>query len=241
MLSKQPLTVSDLARQLKLPKSSVHGVCATLTWLGLLARRPGNTFAIGPHVMRWANAFLAQTDLTAEFSALWDTQSVLTDETITLSVMEGQEVVYIACRNSPAPLGVTFRIGMRLPAAFTATGKAILSTMPDHQVKKLFQGSWPEPMTKYGVRNIEDLLVELVECRCRGYSIDNGQIHEGMYCFGAPVRDSSNLVVSGVAVSLLAARVDEATTELAGKCVRAIADELSVRLGANLKDWRETK
>ena len=236
--SDQPLTASDLARRLSLPKSTVHGLCGTLVDLGLLARRNGNSFLIGPHVMRWANAFLAQTDLTTEFSALWDSFSVLPNETITLSVLDGTEVVYIACRNSPSSLGITFRIGMRLPAAFTATGKAILSTMPDMKVRKLMGSHWPKSLTLRSVRDIDALLAELKECRQRGFSIDDGQTREGMYCFGTPVRDSSNQVVAGVAVSLLATRVDAPTTELAAKSIQTIAHQLSVRLGADVKQLR---
>lgn len=234
MASDQPLTVSDLARQLALPKSTVHGLCTTLVDLGLLLRRNGNSFRIGPHVMRWASAFLAQTDLTAEFSALWDNLSVLTDETITLSVLDGREVVYIACRNSASPLGITFRIGMRLPAIFTATGKAILSSMTDQEVRAILAGPWPEPLTPRSVASIDGLLRELEECRRRGFSIDDGQTRKGMYCFGTPVRDSTNRVVAGVAVSLLAARVDPPTTKLAAQSIQTIANHLSIRLGADV-------
>ncbi len=233
--SDQPLTVSDLARKLSLPKSTVHGLCGTLVDLGLLAKRSGNSFLIGPHVMRWANAFLAQTDLTAEFSSLWDSLTVLSDETITLSVLDGSEVVYIACRNSSSSLGITFRIGMRLPAPFTATGKAILSTMSDAQVRKLLAGHWPQPLTSRSVKNIEGLMAELADCRRRGFSIDDGQTRDGMYCFGTAVRDSSNQVVAGVAVSLLATRVDDRTTDLAAKSIQTIAHQFSVRLGADMK------
>jgi DNA-binding IclR family transcriptional regulator len=56
-----------------------------------------------------------------------------------------------------------------------------------------------------------------------------------MYCFGTPVRDSSNQVVAGVAVSLLATRVDERTTELAAESIRTIAHQLSMRLGADMR------
>lgn len=234
MASEQPLTVSDLARQLELPKSTVHGLCVTLVNLGLLTRRNGNSFCIGPHVMRWASAFLARTDLTAEFSALWDNLRVLTNETITLSVLDGPEVVYIGCRNSASPLGITFRIGMRLPAAFTATGKAILSTMTESQVRAIMGESWPEPLTPRSVTSIDKLLRELDDCRIRGFSIDDGQTREGMYCFGTPVRDSTNQAVAGVAVSLLVAKVDEATIKLAAHCIKAIAYQLSIRLGADV-------
>lgn len=234
MASEQPLTVSDLARRLDLPKSTVHGLCATLVDLGLLTRRNGNSFRIGPHVMRWASAFLGQTDLTAEFAALWDNLDVLTDETITLSVLDGDEVVYIACRNSASPLGITFRIGMRLPAAFTATGKALLSTMPDDNVRAIMSRQWPSPLTPRSVTNIESLLRELEETRRRGFSIDNGQTREGMYCFGTTVQDSTNTAVAGVAVSLLATRVDIATTKLAASSIQKIARQLSARLGADV-------
>lgn len=232
--SEKPLTVSDLARRLSLPKSTVHGLCSTLVGLGLLVRRSGNSFLIGPHVMRWANAFLAQTDLTVEFSALWDNLSILTDETITLSVLDGSEVVYIGCRNSNMPLGITFRIGMRLPAAFTATGKAILSTMSDKQVRKIMSGHWPKALTPHSVRNIDDLLAELEACRQRGFSIDDGQTREDMHCFGTTVRDSTNQVAAGVAVSLLTAHVDGRSTDLAAEAIRTIAHQLSTRLGADV-------
>ncbi len=232
MMTERPWTVSALARQLNLPKSTVHGLCATLVDLGLLVQRNGHTYRIGPHVMRWASAFLAQTDLTSEFSALWDDQSILPNETITLSVLDGRDVIYIGCRNSLEPLGITFRLGMRLPAAFTATGKAILSTMSEREVRTVFEGGFPARRTPHSVKDVGCLLRELAECRQRGYSIDNEQTREGMYCFGTAVRDATDRAVAGIAVSLLASRVNDATVTLAARSINKIAQHLSIRLGA---------
>jgi IclR family transcriptional regulator, blcABC operon repressor len=230
-----PLTVSEIARRLDLPKSTVHGLCATLVNLGLLSRRTDNGFNIGPHVMRWANAFNARSDVITEFAGLWDGLNVLSDETITLSVLEGPEVVYIACRNNTSPLGVTFRVGMRLPAPFTATGKAILSTWTDDRVRSLMANRWPEPLTANSVRHIDALLAELGETRARGFSIDNGQVRDGMWCFGIPVRDAANEIAAGVAVSILATRVDQPTIELIARNIRKVAEILSFRLGADVR------
>jgi len=234
MASQQPMTVTELARSLKLAKSTVHGLCTTLVDLNLLARYNGTCFCIGPHVMRWASAFIGQTDLTSEFSTLWDNLRILTNETITLSVLDGPEVIYIACRNSASPLGITFRIGMRLPAAFTATGKSILSTMTDQQVREIMSGPWPKLQTPHSVSGIDALLHELKDCRKRGYSIDDEQTLEGMYCFGTPVRDSTDRAVAGIAVSLLATRVNASTNKLAVKGIKTMARQLSFRLGADL-------
>src|ERR1700709_1044426 len=53
-------TCSELARLLNVPKSTAHGLCATMVELGLLNRSEAGTFRLGPHLMRWANRFLAQ-------------------------------------------------------------------------------------------------------------------------------------------------------------------------------------
>jgi IclR family transcriptional regulator, blcABC operon repressor len=233
-VSDESLSVSALARELKLPKSTVHGLCSTLVDLGLLVRKSDNGFRIGPHVMRWANSFLSNTDVTTEFVALWDSLNLLKGETITLSVLDGAEVVYIACRNSTSPLGVTFRIGMRLPAPFTATGKAIFSAMADEQVRNVMANRWPLPLTPRSVRDIDALLNELRDTRVRGYSIDDGQVREGMLCFGTPVLNSANKVVAGVAVSMLESEIGQQDMAAISKTIRYIATLLSYRLGADI-------
>jgi len=233
--SSTPLSLAELARMLELPKSSLHGLCATLLQLRLITRLESGQMTLGPHVMSWANAFLARSDITQEFLAAWEEVNVLPQETITLSVLDGTSVVYIACRNGNRPLGVTFRIGMRLPAPFTATGKAILSTMPDEDVRRKLKGPWPKTLTPLGTPNLAMFVKNLAEIRERGYSVDDNEIREGMHCLGAPVFDSSSKhAVAGVAVSMLSLDVTPESQEEAGHAIRRLADRLSERLGATL-------
>ena len=97
------------------------------------------------------------------------------------------------------------------------------------------KGPWPQPLTAAGTPNLASFLTELDEIRARGYSIDDGEVREGMYCFGAPVFDSSAMhAVAGVAVSMLSLDVTAASQEKAGRAIRRLADRLSERLGASL-------
>lgn len=231
--SPNPLSLAELARMVDLPKSSLHGLCATLVQLRLVTRLENGQMSLGPHVMTWANAFLARSDITQEFYAAWEELNELPKETITLSVMDGPSVVYVACRNGSRPLGVTFRIGMRLPLAFTATGKAMASTFPVEEVRARLKGSWPQTLTPAGTPDLAAFLGQLEEVRRRGYSVDAGEVREGMHCFGAPVFDSSgNHAVAGVAVSMLSIDATEAMQEKVGAAIRRFADHLSERLGA---------
>ena len=232
--SKQNLNVTNLAQQLGVAKSSAHGLCATLVSLNLLVRRSDQTYQLGPHVMRWANKFTRESDIAKEFTTIWDEGSQMPGATITLSIIEGAEVVYIAARNSDTNSVYDFRMGMRLPAPFTATGKAFLSYLSEYELRDLIGERFPEPLTPNSVQNYTDLFSELRLSRERGYSIDDQQVKEGMICFGASVLNSNNQPIAGVAVSLPVNSVQESEKYLIVESVQEIANKLSLRLGAEL-------
>ena len=233
--SDQPLGISDLARRLGLPKSSVHLICSTMLELGLLSRRGESQFVVGPHVLRWSDAFQGQSDLIREFQQLTAESGVLSGLAVNLTVLNGTDVLYVACRNGQHPLGVRFGVGMLLPAVFTATGKAILSTRRPAEVEAFVGDRMPLPMTSKSVRSVGELMAELAETRRRGYSIDNGQLREGMFCLAAPIFDSSSQsAVAGVAIGLLQSEVTPASEQELGASIVAFANELSRRLGARL-------
>lgn len=231
----EPLSLARLARDLELPKSSLFNICTALVEANLIVRLDDKRMVIGAHAVKWANAFLARIDITREFFATWDEMQVLPDETITLSIRDGREVIYIACRNGNKPLGVSFKTGMRIPAIYTATGLAMLSTLPEQSIRRLFDPDlvgWPEPLTSKGIMGLSALMDELQRTRERGYSIDAGGVREGMYCYGAPVFDSHGPeAVAGVAVSILANRADKKLELRAGSAMRRLAQRLTSRLG----------
>lgn len=233
--SKSFLSLSDLARELKIARSSVHALCQTLVTLELLIRRSDQTFQLGPHVMRWSNAFTLQSDVATEFAALWDQETDFPGATITLTVLDGAEVVYIAARNSKGVRSsIEFRVGMRLPAAFTATGKAFLSHMSDYEVRRLYADGLPEARTARSVSSMDDLLAELRQVRRAGYSCDEEQIAEGMICFGATVLDSRNRPLAAIAVSLfLDADAMDDRASIIDNLLR-MAARLSHRMGADI-------
>ena len=231
--SSEPVALADLARETGVPKSTLHGLCDTLVKLRLVKRHANGGMTMGSYVMGWANAFLSQTNITEEFRAVWEASRAFAQETVTLSVLDGAEVIYLACHNGNRPLGVTFRIGMRLPAPYTATGKAMLSTLPPGEAADLLAGAWPAPLTRASVATYPALAEEMAQVRRDGYSIDNGQMREGMICFGAPVFDASGeRAVAGLAVSFLTNEIDAETGRRIGRQMRELADQLSVRLGA---------
>lgn len=199
----EPMSLTRLAIDLALPKSSVHGLCSTLLSMGYLRRQQGGVYVIGPRIMPLAEAFVAGTNVVQEFSALWNQAGWAPDETVILSVLNGPEVVYVAARNGARPLGLAFNVGMRLPAHLAATGKAMLAFHDAGDLRALFPNeALPRMVAGKGAASFDELTHELAQVRSRGHSIDDGSIREGVYCLGAAVLDVSGHPVAGIGVCL---------------------------------------
>lgn len=220
-----PLSGANIAKQLDLPRSSVHGLLMSLSAARLLRKTDNNLFMLGPHLMHWAGGFLAKQDIVADFQKTIAGIPQLQPYTLTLSVLVGDQVMYLACRNSNTPLGFTFRTGMQLPAAFTATGKAILSTFDEADVENIIR-EWPKPLTNNSVSCLPDLLAELNQARMDGYALDNGQVRLGMHCLGAALSGAQNERY-GIAVSLTEQEADADTVAWVAEALKDLVSKLA--------------
>ncbi|WP_244497181.1 IclR family transcriptional regulator [Aureimonas sp. D3] len=225
------LNAAEITRGLSLPKSTVHGLLKVMVELNVLVKSSNGSFKLGPHLMRWAHGFLAEVDVVSAFQEFFAVDTALSQYTITLAVLDGDHVVYIGCRNSNQPLGLTFRIGMRLPAPFTATGKMLLSQLPDADLVEMLDGRFPAPMTTQSVSSLDELRKELQIIRQRGYSIDDGEVRAGIICIGSVIRDHSGKVIAGIATSLLRSDSTQDIIEELGARMISIAGRLSQRMG----------
>jgi IclR family transcriptional regulator, blcABC operon repressor len=228
---RESMTMARLAARLGLPKSSVHGLCNTLLALGYLRRQDGGSYFLGPRVMSLAHAFASRTSPAGEFNALWAESRTPPQETVILSVLDGPEVVYVAARHGDRPLGLAFSVGMRLPAWRAASGKAMLAFQDEARVRHLLPTArLPAFMTRPG-RKRSELMAELAQVRELGYSVDDESVREGVFSFGAPVFDAAGHAVAGVGVCLQKATVSDSVWAENRDTVRAVAHELTLRLG----------
>lgn len=232
--STAPLTAAEIARQLGIPRSSMHGLLMAMVTHGLITKTALQQYSVGSRVLPWSGRFIERQDIVMAFQQQFAESSEFSPYSLTLTYFDHKDVVCLAFRNGDGRLGFTFSIGLRLPAGFAATGRAVLSTYSDAQVQTIFNDDWHPLLTPYSIGSCEELLEELAVTRQRGYSIDDRQIRDGMFCIGVPVFDHTNQATNGIALSL---QKSEATDELVvdlGNKLRHMADGLSRHLGARL-------
>ena len=228
--SSQPLTAAQIAKQLAFARSSTHNILQSLLDKHVIHKDAENRFHLGSYLLYWAGKYEQQQGVIHLFKELIVQYPILLQHTVTLSKLDLGEVVFLACHESPAPLGFTFRAGVRVPAVFSATGKAMLSTLPMQTIKSLYEDQFPQPMTIHGVDNFADLATELDAIHDSRISLDDGQLRDGMYCLGTYIRNASGNASVGMAVSFLQREYEAKRHEVSAALIE-LAQQMEQRLG----------
>ncbi len=222
LLADQPQawTLVDLARELGIPKSSLHGLLRTLTSRGWVRTDDtGTRFRLGMRALRVGAAYLDGDDTVGVLGGVLDELARRFGETVHLGRLDGDQVVYLAKRESVHHLRLYSAIGRRLPAHATALGKALLAEHPDAEADRLVR--WPlRRLTAHTVTDRRAFHTALAEVRTAGYAVDREENAEGIVCF-ATVVPLAAPAVDAVSVSVPVARLG---SELEASIVTALRE-----------------
>src|SRR5882672_12109180 len=128
-----PMTLSDLARAADLPRATARRILFTLERGGFVAT-DGKLFTLTPHVLTLAASYLRSSQVVTVLQPVLDRIATEAQEISSLSVLDGDEVVFIA-RGSPARVfSAGLDIGYRLPAFCTSVGRVLLSRLSDDEL-----------------------------------------------------------------------------------------------------------
>lgn len=200
--SPTPVSSATIARELSLARSTTHNILQALTSKGVLHKDNNHLFSLGSYLLYWAGRFEVERGVVALFHELAVGFEMLTPYTITLSTLDFDrgETVFLSSHQGSSAIDFAFRRGARVPAVFSATGKAILSQTPFDRVLAMYE-TFPAPLTDRGVADFDGLKAELDKVKSARLSLDDGQLRLGMTCMGTYIR-SQDGVRLGIAVSL---------------------------------------
>lgn len=224
--SDERQTLTAIAKELDIAMSSAHSLCKTLQADGYIERFSDGTFDLTLKVLDLASSKINKYDLVQHFYDICDEIPIIRENAAVISVLDGSDVFYIGARNSPQPLGVTFKVGMRLPACCTASGRALLAAMSDEEVRTLYPEEQLPQVTKASTETRAELLDILADARASGYAVEKGGTRPHMYSYGARLISSVGHSTAGVAIMLFEG---DATPEVEAKAVSAV-QELAQRL-----------
>jgi DNA-binding IclR family transcriptional regulator len=204
-----PSSLHTMAKRLDLPKSSLHALLRTMEGRGWVETDvTGNLYHLGIHTLLVGSAYLDGEMIVGRINPILDELAGATGEAVHLARLEGDQVIYMAKRESTHPLRMFSAVGRRLPAHTTALGRAMLAELPDERVRAMLPAKI-EQVTPHTTTDPEQLLSILADARLHGYAVESQESCLGVGCFAValPLSEPAKDAIS-IAVPL--ARLDDA-------------------------------
>ncbi|MES2363483.1 MAG: IclR family transcriptional regulator [Pseudomonadota bacterium] len=226
--------VSELALQLGMGKSNVHRTLQALVELGYVVNEDGRgSYRASLKMWELGARMIARLDVRQAAQPAMHWLLDATRETVHLSVLDGEQVMYVDKLDSPEPVRAYSEIGGRAPAYCVATGKVLLAwrerSLPSlHPVN-----SKREAFTPATIIDAAEMTQELARIRTQGYAVNRGEWRASVWGVAAPITDGTGRVVAAIGVSGPATRIKPAGIRLLAKAVTEAAQRIANALAGH--------
>ena len=212
-------------------KTTVHRLLTTLENKRFITRdKATGLYRLGLRFIEMASLVLQDVELHRWSQPYLQRLSQEYGETVDLSILDESHVIYLEVIESPHRLKLAAAVGQRLPAYFTASGKALLAYMPADQVRKIIG----ENLTEYADSNpvsIPDMLADLKATAERGYAISEQEYEKDINAVAAPIFDSEKRPVASIAIVGPSFRLTRDRLPLLGEALRKMTETISKEVG----------
>lgn len=192
----QLITPSFISSRLSISKNKAYRLIATLESKGFIERDElSGAYRIGLMFIALSQKILKNTALIDHAHPIIEQLANKHDEAVYMTVLKGEEVVFIDMVDCKQPVRAASMIGKRLPIFNNAAGKLI----------KALESSDPEQLFRRRGRNarqkdFSSLITEMKEIRSKGFAIDYGGLGEGVISVAVAVRDYAGKIVGALTI-----------------------------------------
>jgi len=211
--SERPsLTLSEVAERTGLTRAAARRFLLTLQELGYVGST-GRQFSLRPRVLALGYAYLSS------FSVAQIAQPHLEDlaeelhESCSVSVLDGDDIVYVARASANRIMTIALTVGTRLPPYPTSMGRVLLAWLPPAEIYAILGRTSLRKLTEQTVVDPDELKRILATVRAQGWATVDQELEAGVRSVAVPIRDSSGKVVAAINASAHAARVPMRTLE----------------------------
>jgi IclR family transcriptional regulator, pca regulon regulatory protein len=199
------LTLSEVARATGLTRAAARRFLLTLVELGYV-RTDGRLFALRPRVLELGYAYLSSLSLPEVALPHLEALVAQVHESSSLSVLDGEDVVYVARVPTRRIMTVTINVGTRFPAYATSMGRVLLAAQPEDWFEEYLATAELRPLTRRTITDPGRLRAVVSRARGQGFALVDQELEEGLRSLAVPVHGEDGRVVAAMNVSAHASR-----------------------------------
>lgn len=199
------LTLSEVARHCDLTRAAARRFLLTLADLGYV-RTDGRLFRLTPRVLELGYAYLSSLSLPEVAAPHLERLVEEVHESSSMSVLDGDDIVYVARVPMARIMTVAINVGTRFPAYATSMGRVLLAALPSDALEEYLGRITLRRLAARTTTSVDALRAELSRVRAQGYAIVDQELESGLRAVAAPVRDKAGTTVAAINVSSHASR-----------------------------------
>lgn len=223
----------ELSAALHLHKSTVHRLLMSLVYMGY-ARQDERTqkYMLSYKIVSMAGKVLERTDILQVAGPYMERLSDLSSEAVHLVQREGNNILYIyKLEAKVGTIRMVSHVGMVYPMYCSGVGKAIMATLPEEEVRKIWNESTIEQKTSKTITDYGRMCEALAKIRQDGYALDEEENEEGVRCIAACLYGYQKDVRYAFSISGPTSRMTRERVRELSADVLQVQKELSRELG----------
>jgi IclR family transcriptional regulator, pca regulon regulatory protein len=206
---RERLSLSDVARETGLTRAAARRFLLTLVKLGYV-RSDGREFSLRPRVLELGYAYLSGLAMPEIASPHLEELVAKVRESSSISVLDGDHIVYVARVPTKRIMTVAISVGTRFKAYATSMGRVLLAGMSEEELDRYLAEADFEAFTARTATDPDRLREIVREVGRQGYAIVDQELEEGLRAIAAPIHGSSGAVIAAINLSAHASRVSMA-------------------------------
>jgi DNA-binding IclR family transcriptional regulator len=224
------LGVSEVARALRLSKSTTFGILQSLEDEGLVAKIDATKkYIVGTELLELSKRVLRATDLTVTARSFMEKLVEQVDETAFLGVREGDTVRVLDVVEPHKELKISSAVGARFSITAGVIGKIFLAPLKDEEILALLEKNKLPQYTENSITDTGKFLEEVAKTRSSGYAVDFEEYLTGMRAVAALVY-SGHLPVGAIWIVGFTSSLNDAKVPHVITHLKQAAEEITVRL-----------
>ena len=231
MAEHKQMRVSEVSVELGTALSTAHRLLAMLVHHGFVIQDPDTKmYRAGPALLRVGLRVVRDLDIRTFVRPFAEDLRDETGETVHVAVLQGNEMLFVDCVESPNALRVASRVGTRMWAHCTSVGKAWLACETDDTIRARYPEAKLPALTDRSITARSTLMTALLETRRRGYATNEGESELGVGSVSTAVRDRTGKPLVSISVSFPLVRMPKERVTQLGAAVMRIRDAVEANL-----------
>lgn len=223
----------ELSAALGLHKSTVHRLLMSLIYMGYAKQdEVTQKYMLSYKIVNMAGKVIERTDILQVARPYMERLSDICGEAVHLVQRDGSNILYIyKIEAKVGTIRMVSHVGMVHPMYCSGVGKAIMATLPEEEIKQIWEESTIEKKTDKTITDFGKLMKTLEEVRENGYALDDEENEKGVRCIAACLYGHQNEVKYAFSISGPTSRMTKERVKELAKDVRKVQEELSRELG----------